>query len=479
MKILSPNFLNQLSKFAPQKIFTHFFCTRSPNFLYRSSDPSNNLYKRISPLGDPKVSVVPVLDQWVAEGRPVLKENLEKIIKELRAYKRYKHALEVSQWMTEKRYMPLREPDVAIQVNLIYRVHGLEEAENYFNNVASKLKGFNVHVALLNCYVHEKSVEKAEALVQKMREMGYANSPLPYNLMMNLHYGLGNCKKVDDLMNEMEGKGIKFDTFTLTIRLSAYAVASDAEGVDKIVKMMETDPQIVLKMDFSAYAVAAQGYLRVGQLDKALPILKKMEELALTTRKGKFPYDLLLKLYARMQRRDDVLRIWELYKQKQKINNKGYMTMMSSLLSFGDVEGIEDIFKEWESRGLSYDFKVPNILIHAYCRNGELEKAEALIDKALSEGGEPYASTWFYMALGYMKDNKISKAVEALKKATLKWPPDHKPSTETLNTCLKHMERGDMEKSEEFIKLLKKESFCSLADQDSSMDFIKFGESQS
>ncbi|XP_027111777.1 pentatricopeptide repeat-containing protein At2g20710, mitochondrial-like [Coffea arabica] len=476
MNILFPNPLSQLSKSASQKMFRHFFCTRSPKSLDRS-DPSNNLYKRISPLGDPKISVVPVLDQWAAEGRPVHKEYLESIIKELKAYKRYKHALEVSRWMTEKRYMPLRELDVSIQINLIHRVHGLKEAENCFNNVSSKLKGFNAHIALLNCYVHEKSAEKAEALMQKMREMGYANSPLPYNLMMNLHYGLGNCKKLDDLMNEMEGRGIKFDPFTLTIRLSAYAAASDAEGVDKIAKMMEIDPLIV--PDFSAYAVVAQGYLKVGQLDKALPILNKMEELAVTTRKGKFPYDFLLKLYAGMQRRDDVLRIWEMYKQKQKINNKGYMTMMSSLLSFGDIGGIEDIFKEWESRGLSYDFRVPNVLIHAYCRNGELEKAEALIDKGLSEGGEPFSTTWFYMALGYIKDNQISKAVEALKKAILKCPPDHKPNTETLNTCLEHMERGDVEKSEEFIKLIKKESLYSLAVQDSSMDFIKSGESQS
>lgn len=55
----------------------------------------NSLYRKISPVGDPKASIVPVLDQWIADGRDVNKTALIAIIKELRHYGRYKHALEV------------------------------------------------------------------------------------------------------------------------------------------------------------------------------------------------------------------------------------------------------------------------------------------------------------------------------------------------------------------------------------------------
>ncbi|KAL6988672.1 hypothetical protein U1Q18_014428 [Sarracenia purpurea var. burkii] len=55
----------------------------------------DSLYRRISPMGNPTVSVVPVLDQWAEEGRTVKKEQLQNIIKELRRYSRFKHALEV------------------------------------------------------------------------------------------------------------------------------------------------------------------------------------------------------------------------------------------------------------------------------------------------------------------------------------------------------------------------------------------------
>lgn len=39
--------------------------------------------------------MVPVLEQWVKEGNQVLRSELQWIIKRLRSYKRYKHALEV------------------------------------------------------------------------------------------------------------------------------------------------------------------------------------------------------------------------------------------------------------------------------------------------------------------------------------------------------------------------------------------------
>lgn len=55
----------------------------------------DSLYRRLSPVGDWSESMVPILNQWVQEGRDVNKPALQLIIKQLRRYKRYKHALEV------------------------------------------------------------------------------------------------------------------------------------------------------------------------------------------------------------------------------------------------------------------------------------------------------------------------------------------------------------------------------------------------
>lgn len=73
----------------------HLIAFRRELVCFYSTIAKDSLYKRISPLGDPNISVIPVLDQWVLEGRPVCREELRNIIKELRVYNRFKHALEV------------------------------------------------------------------------------------------------------------------------------------------------------------------------------------------------------------------------------------------------------------------------------------------------------------------------------------------------------------------------------------------------
>lgn len=53
------------------------------------------LYGRLLPVGDPKISIVPILDQWIKEERVIELEELRKIIKQFRKYRRIKHALQV------------------------------------------------------------------------------------------------------------------------------------------------------------------------------------------------------------------------------------------------------------------------------------------------------------------------------------------------------------------------------------------------
>ncbi|XP_031283588.1 pentatricopeptide repeat-containing protein At2g20710, mitochondrial-like [Pistacia vera] len=256
--------------------------TRNLTTERRSSNPYSNsmrdLFLRITPLGDPTVSIVPLLNQWVQEGRTVEKEQLQLFIKELRSFRRFTHALQISMWMTDKRYLRLTAGDVAIRLDLISKVHGVEQAENYFNNVQKQFRSLPVYSALLNCYANAKSVEKAEATMQEISDLGLLPvEPLIYNSMLNLYYKTGNYEKFDCLIREMEEKGIGYNKSSFCILLNAYAGASDVEGIDKIVNLMESYPTVLL--DWELYATAASGYAKAGFLDKSLQMLKKSEGL--------------------------------------------------------------------------------------------------------------------------------------------------------------------------------------------------------
>ncbi|KAK9092537.1 hypothetical protein Syun_027448 [Stephania yunnanensis] len=336
----------------------------------------------------------------------------------------------MSQWMTDRKYDALSPGDMAIRLDLISKIHGLEEAEKYFDSIPEQSRGIQTYGALLNCYAHNKSVDKADALMQKMKELGLTMKALPYNVLLNLFYQVGQYEKLDTLMEEMKEKGIEMDKFTFSIRLSACVATSDVEGLERILKRIEDDSQVTV--DWKCCAIAADGYIKAGLIDKALKMLKRSEELVLGKNKlGKnkrSAYENLLTLYANAGQKDEVYRIWKCYKSSEKkLYNTAYICMISSLSKLGDIPGAEKIIKEWESVKTNYDFKVPNCLIAAYCNNGLLEKAETFMSKEIEKGNKPIPSAWNRLAAAYVKENQIPKAVDAVRKsfqASRRWKPN-------------------------------------------------------
>ncbi|XP_044495744.1 pentatricopeptide repeat-containing protein At2g20710, mitochondrial-like isoform X1 [Mangifera indica] len=439
----------------------------------RMSNSMNALFGRISPLGDPKVSIVPILDQWVQEGRAVDKVQLRDFIKRLRSFRRYTHALQMSMWMTDNRYIIFNEGDMAIRLDLIHKVKGIEQAENYFNNIPIQLRGIEVYTSLLNSYVNEKSLEKAEATMQKMRDLRLAKYPLAYNSLLKLYYQNENYEKLDSLMHEMEDKGIACNKVTFGIRLSAYAATCDVKGIEDTVTLIESDSSGVL--EWETYFIAASGYVKAGFLDKALSMLKKVEGL-ITNKASSKAYDYLITQYAACGKKDEVLRLWELYKKNNKVLNRSYICVMPSILKFDDIESAEKVLQEWESQCEHYDIRIPNFLIAAYCRKGLLQKAETLINRATLKGGKPDAWTWFYIVTAYLRDSQTEKAVDTLEEALVVRGDQRKPNEESWTDSLEYLkEKGDLEGAEKIIKLLRDKDIICVGVQDRLLNNVRVG----
>lgn len=67
----------------------------------------DSLYKRISRLRDPKRTVVE-LESWIREGGEANRWRLRNIVKALRKYHQYMHALKIFQWMRKKNIILFR-----------------------------------------------------------------------------------------------------------------------------------------------------------------------------------------------------------------------------------------------------------------------------------------------------------------------------------------------------------------------------------
>ena len=80
--------------------FTSLFSAKTldkPRSSFSSSSSSypDSLFQRVQAIRDPKASVLPVLRQWVNEGRPIGKDELGWLVRTMKDFRRFNHALEV------------------------------------------------------------------------------------------------------------------------------------------------------------------------------------------------------------------------------------------------------------------------------------------------------------------------------------------------------------------------------------------------
>ncbi|KAL1217153.1 Pentatricopeptide repeat-containing protein [Cardamine amara subsp. amara] len=375
----------------------------------------NAIYKKISLMEKPDLGAASVLNQWEKGGRKLTKWELCRVVKELRKYKRPNQALEVYDWMNNRgERFRLSASDAAIQLDLIGKVRGISDAEEFFLRLPENFKDRRVYGSLLNAYVRDKSREKAEALLNTMREKGYALHPLPFNVMMTLYMNLREYDKVDAMVFEMKQKDIRLDIYSYNIWLSSCGSLGSVEKMEQVYQQMKSD--VAINPNWTTFSTMATMYIKMGETEKAEDALRKVE--ARITGRNRIPYHYLLSLYGSVGNKKELYRVWNVYKSVvPSIPNLGYHALISSLVRMGDIEGAEKVYEEWLPVKSSYDPRIPNLLMNVYVKNDQIEKAEGLFDHMVEMGGKPSSSTWEILADGHTRKRRIPEALTCLREA--------------------------------------------------------------
>ncbi|EOA36727.1 hypothetical protein CARUB_v10012452mg, partial [Capsella rubella] len=99
-----------------------------------------------------------------------------------------------SEWMCEEKVFNIFSKDYADRLQLVDIVLGLEETEKFFKTIPENMRDYSVYDSLLTCYAKSpKTLDKAEATFEKMRDLGFLFKPSPFQSMINL-YGRVNKK---------------------------------------------------------------------------------------------------------------------------------------------------------------------------------------------------------------------------------------------------------------------------------------------
>ncbi|KAK8635796.1 hypothetical protein V6N13_004514 [Hibiscus sabdariffa] len=418
-----------------------------------------SLYKKISLMENPELGSASVLNDWEKAGRKLTKWELCRIVKELRKYKRYKQALEVYEWMNNRsERFRFSASDAAIQLDLISKVRGVSSAEDYFLQLSDTLKDKRIYGALLNAYVRARMQEKAESLIDNMRNKGYALHPLPYNVMMTLYMNLREYDKVESMVSEMLGKNIRLDIYSYNIWLSSCGSQGSVERMEEVYKQMKEDRSI--NPNWTTFSTMATMYIKMGLPEKAEECLRNVESRI--TGRDRIPYHYLITLYGNVGNKEEVYRVWKVYKSIfPSIPNLGYHAVISSLVRANDIEGAENIYEEWLSVKTSYDPRVANLIMGWYVKEGNMEKAESFFNHIADVGGKPNPSSWETLAEGHIGEARIDEALSCLKEAfategSRSWRPKPTNVSAFFNLCY---EKADVESREVLVGLIQQAGY--------------------
>ncbi|VFQ81758.1 unnamed protein product [Cuscuta campestris] len=319
--------------------------------LMRQMKPRKSLWAQIIRPANPKIHVKPKLDNWVKDQKKKAPAgDLKRILLRLRQDGRFHQALQVYEWMRRKGIYKFSSSDYAVQFNLICKVRGGFAADRYVRKLPKQTRN-DKYGELLHCYVNEHIEDifsRPLGHLQKMKKLGFALSPRPFNEIM--HIQGPEPKKVLKVLAKLRKSKVLPDNDSYRICISSFGLIYDVDGMERMLREMESQPQIV--MDWCTYAVVAEFYDREFLVDKAADALEKAR--VILQNKG-------------------VRR-----KSPNYLLKTDYLNVIRSLVKLGELVEAMKFTNEWEALGNwrnLQDIGIPYTIIEGYVKNGKLQEA--------------------------------------------------------------------------------------------------------
>ncbi|KAI3805083.1 hypothetical protein L1987_27125 [Smallanthus sonchifolius] len=342
-----------------------------------SDGGGDDLKSRIFRLRLPKRSATNVIEKWINEGNRITIHDLRKISKELRRSHRFKHALELSEWMVSHEEFDLSDSDYAFRIDLLTKVFGIDAAERYFESLPPNAKTTESYTALLHSYAASKLTSKAEDLYERMKESNLPLTAITYNELMTLYMSVGEVEKVSSVVQELKSRNVSPDIYTFNLWISSCASSMNIDEVRDILDEM-SGHEAGTSESLARYVKLVKIYLASGQLVNSEVNSVVESEKGITQREW-ITYDFLIILHSALVNKGTLDQIWKsLRMTNQKMISRNYACILSSYLMLGCFNEVEEVISQWNTSATTdFDVSVCDRIVKAFQEVGLIEKAEA------------------------------------------------------------------------------------------------------
>ncbi|CAH9125684.1 unnamed protein product [Cuscuta epithymum] len=318
-------------------------------------EEQDDLKDRIFRLRLPKRSATHVIQKWVDEGRRVAVSDLRHISQELRKSRRYKHALEISEWMVAHNDNEISDTDYAVRIDLMTKVFGIDAAERYFEALPDSAKTSETYTALLHSFASTRLTDKAEELYERMKEANVSLTILTYNELLTLYMSVGQLEKVSPLIRELKSQNVSPDIFTYNLWISSCAASLKIDEVRRILDEINLDHGF--DGQWKRYVNLVNIYISSSHLVNSESVSLVETEKGQITQREWITYDFLIILYGGLGNKEKLDQVWKsLTMTKQKMTSRNYLCIISSYMMLGHIREVREIVDQWKkSSGVEFD----------------------------------------------------------------------------------------------------------------------------
>mmetsp|Transcript_78572 Transcript_78572/g.163244 ORF Transcript_78572/g.163244 Transcript_78572/m.163244 type:complete len:1079 (+) Transcript_78572:191-3427(+) len=228
-----------------------------------------------------------------------------------------------------------------------------------------------------------------------------------YNAVIDAQARVGAMENVSEIVSQMEQDGVKPDVISLSTIVKGYCIKGDVEAAFRVFREMQNNGMV---KDSIVYNTLLDGCTRNNRFDMADSLLEDME--ANHIRPTNFTMGILVKMWGRRRQLDKAFEALATLPTKHGFvpNTQVKTCLISACINNGAVEEAFEVLDSIKKAGYGVEAKVYSAMVNGLVRQGELDKAVALLVEAHGlRGGRPQLAPG-----GWIEADAIEKLAHGL-----------------------------------------------------------------